>query len=557
MTYLLLVYRDETTPLDDAAMMRGCGGLAERLTDEGIYGGGHRLHGTESATCVKVRNGVRLVTDGPFAETREALGGTMLVEARDLDHAIAIAAEHPVAELGTIEVRPVLDPSTLVDPLVHVHRYPFAASREDLWRVGSDPARRREWLVENPEDMVVDDAVFEVGVPYRHIFRTPHGEMEMTGEILDIVPGHSFSRTQNCGGAGTMRFDAEFRDAPWGSELVSTIRFATPEEAANAPFMDAGMDGALARLQALLDKETGVAPFRTERTFAAPAERIRKALVGPEIARWLGPDDMPTEITEYVPGHRTRYRMATMDAAWFWHDVSRPDRLIYTSAFTDERGEIAPAPFPGPWPIRTLNILRFAEADGQTRVSLESRPYADETPERIAAFVAEIPGMEIGFGKSFDNLDRLLGFDCGGFGPPAGDEHAFLRRLVGEWHGVSGFVAGDVQRWSALGDFHVVCEATGAMGDARIVLGFDPRVGRFVGHWAGSMMPFPFPYLGDRDGDRLVLESEGPAMDGSPASATYRDSMIFVGDDAFDFVAEYRADGDDWQPLMHGRFRRA
>jgi hypothetical protein len=67
------------------------------------------LHPTGTATSVRVRNGKRLVTDGPFAETREQLGGYFLIDAQDLDQAIGIAARVPMAHRGTVEIRPVLE----------------------------------------------------------------------------------------------------------------------------------------------------------------------------------------------------------------------------------------------------------------------------------------------------------------------------------------------------------------------------------------------------------------------------------------------------------------
>jgi hypothetical protein len=81
--------------------------LSEELTARGQYLGGFPLHLSSSATSVRVREGKRLVTDGPFAETREQLGGYMLIDVRDLDEAIAIAARIPLARTSTIEVRPV------------------------------------------------------------------------------------------------------------------------------------------------------------------------------------------------------------------------------------------------------------------------------------------------------------------------------------------------------------------------------------------------------------------------------------------------------------------
>jgi hypothetical protein len=81
--------------------------LSEQLTAKGQYLGGHPLHPPATAANVRIRNGKRLVTDGPFAETREQLGGYMLIDAKDLDEAIGIAARVPGARMGTVEVRTV------------------------------------------------------------------------------------------------------------------------------------------------------------------------------------------------------------------------------------------------------------------------------------------------------------------------------------------------------------------------------------------------------------------------------------------------------------------
>jgi hypothetical protein len=111
MKYLLLIYFDESWgKLSLAERQRIYAGqteLAQELTTRGCYLGGHPLHPTSSATTVRVREGKRLLTDGPFTETREQLGGYMLIDVDNLDEAIAIAARGPVATVGSVEVRPV------------------------------------------------------------------------------------------------------------------------------------------------------------------------------------------------------------------------------------------------------------------------------------------------------------------------------------------------------------------------------------------------------------------------------------------------------------------
>ena len=83
--------------------------LARDLNAKGQYLAANPLHPTSTATSVRVREGKRLVTDGPFAETREQLGGYFLVEAKDLDEAMGIAARIPMARKGAVEIRPVIE----------------------------------------------------------------------------------------------------------------------------------------------------------------------------------------------------------------------------------------------------------------------------------------------------------------------------------------------------------------------------------------------------------------------------------------------------------------
>jgi hypothetical protein len=108
---MLLIYLDETS-LDEAERSdcyRESTELAHRLHASGQYVGASPLQPTSTATSVQVRNGKRVVTDGPFAETREQLGGFFLIEAKDLDEALAIAERVPMARHGTVEVRPVVE----------------------------------------------------------------------------------------------------------------------------------------------------------------------------------------------------------------------------------------------------------------------------------------------------------------------------------------------------------------------------------------------------------------------------------------------------------------
>ncbi|MCK1392758.1 YciI family protein [Bradyrhizobium sp. 1] len=113
MQYLLLIYRNEAelskmTPENRQKMSAEYGTYTQSIVQSGHFKAGDGLQPTTTATTVRVREGKTLTTDGPFAETREQLGGYYLVEAKDLDAAIELAARIPGARDGSIEVRPVM-----------------------------------------------------------------------------------------------------------------------------------------------------------------------------------------------------------------------------------------------------------------------------------------------------------------------------------------------------------------------------------------------------------------------------------------------------------------
>jgi hypothetical protein len=112
MQYLLMIYQNEIEyAKNDAAtsqkMLAEYQAFTQSIIQSGNFKAGDRLQPTTTATTVRVREGKTLTTDGPFAETREQLGGYYLVEAKDLNEAIGIAARIPSARIGSIEVRPI------------------------------------------------------------------------------------------------------------------------------------------------------------------------------------------------------------------------------------------------------------------------------------------------------------------------------------------------------------------------------------------------------------------------------------------------------------------
>jgi hypothetical protein len=114
MQYMLLIYSNEAadakaSPADQAAIYAAYDAFTKELTARGAMKSGEALQPTSTATTVRVRNGKTVTTDGPFAETKEQLGGYYIVDVKNLDEAIGAASMIPGAKAGSIEVRPVME----------------------------------------------------------------------------------------------------------------------------------------------------------------------------------------------------------------------------------------------------------------------------------------------------------------------------------------------------------------------------------------------------------------------------------------------------------------
>jgi hypothetical protein len=109
MRYLLMICADESariSPADGAFIQRSTEAWVKEMDDRGVRLEGHRVRPVADATSVRVRDGDVIVTDGPFAEAKEQMAGYDIIECADLDEAIEVAAKHPMAQFGLIEVRP-------------------------------------------------------------------------------------------------------------------------------------------------------------------------------------------------------------------------------------------------------------------------------------------------------------------------------------------------------------------------------------------------------------------------------------------------------------------
>ncbi len=120
MKYMLLIYSDEKTYTEGerAECMAESTEICHELQAQGKFLGASPLHSVTTATSVRVRGGKKLITDGPFAETTEQLGGYYIIDVDSLDDAIAVASRLPPVQKGTVEIRPIIELANLPAPLL-------------------------------------------------------------------------------------------------------------------------------------------------------------------------------------------------------------------------------------------------------------------------------------------------------------------------------------------------------------------------------------------------------------------------------------------------------
>jgi uncharacterized protein YndB with AHSA1/START domain len=176
MKYMLLISFDESwgklTVAERQEAYWGQTKVADELTARGKYLGGNPLHPPTTATTIRVRDGKRLLTDGPFAETREHVGGYMLIDVENLDEAIAVAARSPVARVGSIEVRPVREgPPEREIVITRV----LDAPRERVFRVWTEPEHVKHWW--GPEGFTAPACTIDLrpGGAFHLCMRAPDG----------------------------------------------------------------------------------------------------------------------------------------------------------------------------------------------------------------------------------------------------------------------------------------------------------------------------------------------------------------------------------------------
>ena len=288
MNYMLLIYTEEP-PYDGelSDVKPSCGGLVPRLQERGQYVASGILKPTGTATSLRIREGRRLVTDGPFAETREGLAGYLLVEAENLDEALKIAAEHPAATFGTVEIRPLLfsedwpengtpEKASVIPEGAFTITRTLAAPRELVWRAWTGADQLGQWW--GPKGLGTEVHAFDLrsGGTFHYAMVPPEGE-KTYGKFTyrEIRPTEKLVFTNGFANEAGEYIVAPFGFA-WPLEMLTIVTFeeqnggtllsltsyplsATDEESAQFAAMHdsmvQGFGGTFERLEELLAKE--------------------------------------------------------------------------------------------------------------------------------------------------------------------------------------------------------------------------------------------------------------------------------------------------------------
>lgn len=237
MRYMLLIYQDEQAldEIERAECYRESTELARELHAAGQYLAAAPLHPTFTATSVRVRDGKRLVTDGPFAETREQLGGYFLIDAGNLDEAIAVASRIPMARKGTVEVRPVIEiaglPAMSIDGLADqdiVIERVFDAPRDLVFKAWTEPERVMQWW--GPKGFTSPACTIDLrpGGVWHSAMRSPDGQdFWSKGVYREVVPPARLVTTDQFSDAqGNVVEPTQYgMSAEWPREALITLAF--------------------------------------------------------------------------------------------------------------------------------------------------------------------------------------------------------------------------------------------------------------------------------------------------------------------------------------------
>ncbi len=303
------------------------------------------------------------------------------------------------------------------------------APRELVWRAWTEPAHLAQWFGPKGFTTKVPEQDLRPGGHWRYIMVGPDGaEYPSKGVFREVVPYERIVTTDE------FELDAEypvasselpsglvvtclFEDLGGKTRLTIRIMHATVEDRRKHEAMGvlAGWNSSLDCLEEELAAMAVEPALVITRDFAAPRDLVFKAFTEAErLAQWWGPKGFGMAVAklELRPGGLFHYSMRPPNGTEMWgrfvyREIVPPERLVFISSFADEQGNPTPNPFTPGWPLEVLNIVTFAEHDGQTTVVLQGGPLNATAAER-QLFADSTKSMQQGFDGTFEQLDAYL-----------------------------------------------------------------------------------------------------------------------------------------------------
>lgn len=298
----------------------------------------------------------------------------------------------------------------------------YDAPLQSVWDAWTIPEEVAQWWGPRGFTLTTHSRDLRTGGHWHYTMHGPNGtDYENTTRYLEVVPLQRmiYDHGGHADRPPLFRVTALFTERDGRTQLDMSMAFATPEIAADTRgfIRKAGGEATWDRLAEYLGKKLRkVEQFFIVRTFDAPIERVYEMWTDPEhLAQWSPPTGATMRFLRAEPHiGGTSFYVMTMANGMLMHGrvsylaLERPDRIVYTQQFCDEKEEIVTAPFFKNWPRTMLTTVELtSEAPDRTRVSLRWEP-VDASPADIAEFVKQRSGMTMGWTGSFDKLEAVL-----------------------------------------------------------------------------------------------------------------------------------------------------
>lgn len=292
-----------------------------------------------------------------------------------------------------------------------------------VWDAWTDPKKAAKWWGPRGFTITTHSKDLRPGGIWHYTMHGPDGTDYPNKTVYHEVEKYS-RLVYDHGGyderAPLFRVTVNFSESKGKTTMEMTMTLPTAEAAEQTKkfIKQAGGNATWDRLAEYLAEENeGKNRFVINRSFEAPISTIFEMWTNPEhLSKWIPPTGFRMEFfkTDIKPGGSTFYMMTNGSGITFYgrshyKEIMKPNRIVYTQEFCDEKGNLSRHPMAPTWPAEMLTVVTFAEeGPNQTRITVTTDPYGEATREEVETFLAARPGMTQGWTGSFDKLEDLL-----------------------------------------------------------------------------------------------------------------------------------------------------